>query len=45
MEKIETKGIVLKAYGKAENAFEEKIIRINKPKSHEVLIDVVVEKV
>lgn len=40
MEKIDTKGIVLKAYGKAEMAFEQKTIQINKPKSNEVLIDV-----
>lgn len=40
MEKIDTKGIVLKAYGKDENAFEERTIQINKPKSNEVLIDV-----
>ncbi len=40
MEKIDTKGIVLKAYGKAEMAFEQKTIQIQKPKANEVLIDV-----
>lgn len=40
MEKIDTKGIVLKTYGKAQNAFEEQTIQIYKPKSNEVLIDV-----